>query len=120
MPVFRDRVRDTTTSVGPDNFTLSGTAPTAFQTFATAFAVGDIFLVCIVDNTGGQWVTGPAYLTSSTNLVLDAAFDGSSGRDTKVTFSAGSKDVFCTVLSHFVEDIDTGAIQARINGLAMP
>lgn len=120
MPVFRDRVKDTTSSTGPTSFTLSGTAPTAFQTFANAFALGDIFLVCIVNNTSGEWVTGPAFLTSSTALTLDAAFDGSSGRDTLVTFGAGSKDVFCTAASHFLEDIDTGATAARICGLAMP
>lgn len=120
MPVFRDRVKDTTTSTGTTNFTLSGTAPIAFQTFANAFEIGDIFLVCIVNNTSGEWVTGPAYLTSSTALVLDAAFDGSSGRDTTVNFGAGTKDVFCTAASHFLEDIDTGASVARIRGLAMP
>jgi hypothetical protein len=123
MPVFRDRVKDTSTSTGTGNFTLSGTAPTGYQSFATAFAVDPsvLFLYCIVDNTSGQWETGTGYLSASTTLVrTDPPFDGSSGQNTLVNFSAGTKDVFCTATGHFLEDIDTGAMLHRSMGWAMP
>lgn len=121
MPVFRDRVKDASTTTGTGNFTLSGTAPTGYQTFATAFAVtSDIFTYCIVDNTSGQWETGAGYLSASTTLVRTEPMDGSSGLNTLVNFSAGTKDVFCTAVAHFLEDVDTGATDARIRGLAMP
>jgi len=122
MPVFRDRVKDTTTTTGTGAITLSGTAPTGYQTFANAFAIGtsNTFTYCIVDNTSGQWETGAAYLTGSTTMERYEPLDGSSGQYTLVNFSAGTKDVFCSAVAHFLEDADTGAILARINGLAMP
>ena len=120
MPVLRDRVKDTTTTTGTGDITLSGTAPTAFQTFANAFSVGDAFLYCIVDNTNGQWETGTGYLSASTTMVRDSVFDSSAGVGTLATFVAGTKDVFVTAPAHFLEDSDSGAILAKINGIAMP
>lgn len=120
MPVFRDRVKDTTTTTGTGDITLSGTAPTAFQSFANAFALNDVFLYAIVDNTNGQWETGTGHLSASTTLVRDEAFDSSAGKGVKATFVAGTKDVFCTAAGHFLEDVDTGAQEHRKNGWAMP
>lgn len=120
MPVFRDRVKDTSSSTGTGDITLSGAAPTGYQAFATAFALGQVFTCCIVDNTSGQWQTCAAYLSASNTLVRYEPLDGSSGQYTLVNFSAGAKDVFVTAVAHFLEDVDTGAIDARIRGLAMP
>lgn len=114
MPVFRDRVKDTTTTTGTGSITLSGTAPTGYQTFGNAFSVGTLFLYTIVGGT--EWETGTGYLSGTTTLVRDAnVFDGSSGPGVLVNFSAGSKDVFCTVLAHWCEDVDTGSTVARTN-----
>lgn len=121
MPVFRDRVKDTSTSTGTGNFTLSGTAPTTYQSFNTAFGTGTPFIYCIVHQSANEWETGTGYLSASTTLVRDSnVFDGSSGSGNLVNFSAGTKDVFCTVASHWCEDIDTGAMLARVRGYAMP
>lgn len=120
MPVFRDRVKDTTTVTGTGAATLSGTAPTGFQTFANAFPLNTPFLYCIADQAGPNWETGCGYLSGSTTLVRDSVFDSSAGPGALVSFGAGTKDIFCTVAAHFIEDIDTGAIDARIRGLAMP
>jgi hypothetical protein len=121
MPVFRDRVKDTTSTTGTGNITLSGTAPTGYQSFNTAFGLGSAFLYCIVDNTSGLWETGTGYLSNSTTLVRDAfVFDGSSGPGVLVNFTAGSKDVFCTANSHWLEDVDTGSTAMRIQGWALP
>ena len=119
MPYFRDRVKDTTTTTGTGSITLSGTAPTGFQTFANAFSVGTPFLYCITG--GAEWETGTGWLSASTTLVRDTnVFDGSSGQGVLVNFSAGTKDVFCTVLGHWCEDVDTGAIYAKSSGQALP
>ena len=120
MPVFRDRVKDTTTGTGTGSMTLSGTAPTGYQSINTAFGVGPVFLNCIADNTSGLWETGTGYLSAATTLVRDSVFDGSSGPATPVTFTAGSKDVFCTAAAHFLEDVDSGAQLHRATGMAMP
>jgi hypothetical protein len=125
MPVFRDRTRDTSTSTGVGNFTLSGTAPTAYQSFATAFGGGGYptapFLYCIEDLTSGLWEDGTGYLTNATTLVRDAmVMDGSSGPGVLVAFTAGTKNVFCTITAHWCEDVDTGSVLSREKGWAMP
>lgn len=120
MPVFKDRVKDTTTTTGTGDITLSGTAPTGYQSFNTAFGVGTTFLYCIVDNTSGLWETGTGYLSNSTTLVRDVnVMDGSSGPGVLVNFTAGSKDVFCTITSHWCEDVDSGTAYAKSRGYAM-
>lgn len=120
MPKFKDRVKDTTTTTGTGSVNLSGTAPSGFQTFATAFPVGDsdAFGYCITG--GSEWETGVGYLSASATLVRMEVFDGSSGAFTLVNFSAGSKDVFCTAPAHWLMDSNYGALSARVAGLAMP
>ncbi len=118
MPVFRDRVKDLGETAGFADVWLSGTAPLGYQSFFTAFGVGVPFLYCIVDNTTGQWETGTGYLTSMVMLVRDSVFDGSDGVGVKVNFMAGTKDVFCTIASHWCED--TGALLHRSLNMALP
>jgi hypothetical protein len=121
MPYFRDRVKDTSTTTGTGDITLSGIAPTGYQTFANAFGLNNAFLYCIVDNTSGLWETGTGWLSASTTMVRDSnVFDGSSGPGTAVSFTAGTKDVFCTVASHWCEDVDTGASLVKNKGWALP
>jgi len=125
MPIFHDRVKDTSTTTGTGNITLSGVAPTGYQTFATAYGSGGYpsgaFLYCIVDNTSGLWETGTGYLSAATTLVRDAnVMDGSSGPGVLVNFTAGTKDVFVTITAHWCEDTDSGAVLARIRGLPLP
>ena len=120
MPYFRDRVKDTTTTTGTGNITLSGTAPTAYQNFNTAFGTNTLFLYAIVDNTNGQWETGKGYLSASTTLVRDTVFDSSAGLGTLATFVAGTKDVFCTATAEFLDSVDVGNTLAKINGWALP
>jgi hypothetical protein len=125
MPVFKDRVKDSSTSTGTGTFTLSGTAPTAYQSFATAFGGAGYptapFLYSIEDLTSGLWETGTGYLSAATTLVRDAfVMDGSSGPGVLVSFTAGTKDVFCTITSHWCEDVDTGTAILKSKGWALP
>lgn len=122
---MRDRVKDTSTTTGTGDFTLSGVAPTAYQTFANAFGGSGYpsapFLYCIEDTTSGLWETGTGYLSAATTMVRDAAvFDGSSGPNVLVNFTAGTKNVFVTATAHFLEDSDSGAIVHKASGMAMP
>ena len=125
MPVLKDRVKDTSTTTGTGSFTLSGTAPTSYQSFATAFGGGGYptspFVYCIVDNTSGLWETGTGYLSAATTFVRDnAVFDGSSGAGVLVNFTVGTKDVFVTAPAHFLEDSDSGALLHKATGMAIP
>ena len=120
MPFSFDRVKDSSTSTGTGNFTLSGTAPTSYQTFASRYAINQTLTYAIISQGGAEWETGEGYLSASTTLVRSSVADGSSGLNTPVNFSAGTKDVFVTPIGHFMMDVNSGAIDAKIRGLAMP
>lgn len=93
--MFRARVKDTTTTTGTGNITLAGSAPTGFQTFNTAFGVGPSLAYAIVLQSGSEWEEGYGHLSGSTTLVRDRV-TASSNSGSLVSFSAGTKDVFCT------------------------
>lgn len=95
--LYKDRVKDTTTTTGTGDITLSGSAPTGFQTFNTAFGTGTYFLYCIHDDDtpGSEWEVGEGHLSGATTLVRDTVL-ASSNSDAAVNFSAGTKHVFCT------------------------
>lgn len=78
-----------------------------YQSFDDAFAVtDDYFYYCIegVDGNGvptGQWEEGIGHLSGSTTLVRDTLLASSTG--SAVSFSAGTKNVFCTVAARDFE-----------------
>jgi hypothetical protein len=97
MPIiqsYHDRVKDTTTTTGTGNITLSGTAPTGFEDFNTAFGTGTYFFYAI--EGGAEWEVGIGTLSASTTLVRDTVLASSNG-DNAVNFSAGTKNVFNTI-----------------------
>ncbi len=96
MPRYADRVKDTTTTTGTGDITLSGTAPTGFVAFDDVFAVSDLFTYCISSSGGAEWEVGQGYLSGATTLVRDV-IQASSNAGAAVNLSAGTKDVFVTI-----------------------
>jgi hypothetical protein len=96
MPlVLKDRVKETTTTAGTGTVTLLG-AVTDYQTFA-AIGNGNTTYYCIAGQGSNEWEVGiGTYTSSGTTLSRDTVLASSAGGTTKVTFSAGTKDVFCT------------------------
>jgi hypothetical protein len=96
MPlVLADRVKDTTTTTGTGTITLSGTAPIGYVSFGTAIGNGNTTYYTIT--AGSEWEVGiGTYTASGTTLSRDTVLASSAGGTTKVTFSAGTKDVFVT------------------------
>jgi len=91
--VLADRVKDTTTTTGTGTVTLSGTAPTGFQSFAIIGNANTTYYT-IADTT--NWEVGiGTYTSSGTSLSRDTVL-ASSNSGSLVSFSAGSKDVFVT------------------------
>jgi hypothetical protein len=88
--VVKDRVRENSTTTGTGTFTLSG-AVTGFQTFSTAIGNGNTTYYCIVNQ--GEWEVGLGTVGAGT-LSRDTVLSSSTG--SKVSFTSGSKDVFCT------------------------
>ena len=94
---YADRVKDPSTTTGSGNLTLSGTAPTGYQSFNTAFGTGVYFPYTIAG--GSEWEVGEGHLSASTTLVRDTIW-ASSNSGSAVTFSAGTKDVFCSIAAN--------------------
>ena len=95
MPlVIADRVKETTTTTGTGAVTLAGAA-TGFRSFA-AVGNGNTTYYSIVDSSTGAWEVGlGTYTASGTSLSRDVVLS-SSNAGSKVSFGAGSKDVFVT------------------------
>lgn len=112
---YVDRVKDTTTTTGTGNLTLSGTPPTGFQAFSAAFATGDFFEYAIVG--GAEWETGVGHLSAATTLVRDYVLR-SSNANALVNLSAGTKDVFNTLPADNIADAGvTQAIHAVMTNI---
>ena len=90
-----DRVKDTSTTTGTGDLTLSGTAPTGFQSFNTAFGT-NVRFPYVIDSGGADWEVGFGYLSASTTLVREEV-TASSNSGSAVNLSAGTKTVFCTL-----------------------
>ena len=88
--VVKDRVRENSTTTGTGTFTLSG-AVTGFQTFSIAIGNGNTTYYCIVNQ--GEWEVGLGTVGAGT-LSRDTVLSSSTG--SKVSFTSGTKDVFCT------------------------
>jgi hypothetical protein len=110
MPAYYDRVEDTTTTTGSSDMTLSGTAPTGRVTFNAAFGNGGVeakrFAYVIQTSDESEWETGIGYLSASTTLVRETVIQ-SSNSNNAVTFSAGTKKVFATLIGYQAERMQT-------------
>ncbi len=104
MAAYADRVKDTTTTTGTGDLTLSGTAPTGYQTFNAGVGVGPRFGYAISSVGGAEWETGFGYLSGSTTLVRSRVM-ASSNSNAAVNLSAGTKDVFLTQIAASVADL---------------
>jgi len=99
MPVFLDRVRETSLSSGSSNITLAG-AVTGFRSFNTAFGTSAAFTYGIetIDSSGvptGDWEIGVGYLSDAITLVRNQVTASSNG-GSAVSLSTANKNVFCT------------------------
>jgi acetyltransferase-like isoleucine patch superfamily enzyme len=91
--VLADRVKETTTTTGTGTVTLLGAA-TGYQTFA-AIGNANTTYYTIAGQTGSEWEVGiGTYTSSGTTLSRDTVL-ASSNSGSLVTFSAGTKDVWC-------------------------
>jgi len=103
MPAVADRVRETTATVGTGAVSLSG-AVTGFQAFQDAFASGAVVYYCIA--AGAEWEVGSGAVTTGVPWTLArTTILASSNADALVNFSAGVKDVFCTLPEALVTDL---------------
>jgi hypothetical protein len=116
--VVKDRVQETTTTVGTGTVTLGG-AVLSFQTFA-AIGDGNTTYYAIVDPTAGDWEAGiGTYTASGTTLSRDTVLSSSNG-GSPVSFGAGTKNVICTYPSEraiYLDSAGSYPVQNTFNTL---
>ena len=95
--VINDRVKETSTSTGTGTIDLAGAA-TGFESFVAGIATGNTTYYTIFNQGTTEWEVGLGTVTDATpdTLSRDTVISSSNG-DAAVTFTAGTKDVFCTM-----------------------
>lgn len=113
MAYFADRVKDTTTTTGTGAVTLANSAPTGFQTFATALgSTATQVAYCI--ESGAEWEVGQGIFNGTTGLTRDTVF-ASSNAGALVNFSAGTKNVFLTMPAEYANSAGAQIAFQRTN-----
>ena len=93
--VINDRVKETSTTQGTGDITLAGAA-TGFITFNSGIGTSNTTYYTIFEPGTNNFEVGLGTLSASTTLQRDTVLS-SSNSDSKVDFSSGTKDVFCTM-----------------------
>lgn len=96
--VIADRVRETTTTTGTGNIALGG-AVVGYQSFALGIGASNTTYYVIADQNGANWETGLGTLDATGTALARTTVLSSSNSNTLVNFPAGTKDVFCSLLS---------------------
>jgi len=95
--VINDRVKETSTTTGTGTFNLAG-AVTGFDTFVAGIGDGNTTYYAIFLQGSAEWEVGLGTVTdASTDTLARTTVITSSNSDSAVDFSAGTKDVFCTL-----------------------
>ena len=95
--VINDRVKETSTTTGTGTLNLAG-AETGYESFVSGVGTTNTTYYAIELNSAGEWEVGIGTVTDATpdTLSRDTVISSSNG-DALVNFSAGSKNVFCTL-----------------------
>ena len=95
--VLNDRVKETTTTTGTGTINLGG-AQTNFETFVAGIGNSNTTYYAIVHRSNAEFEIGLGTITdASPDTLARTTIISSSNSDSAVDFSAGTKDVFCTM-----------------------
>ena len=94
--VINNRVRELTSTTGTGAVTLGG-AVGGFQTFAAGIGNDNTTYYTISINSENEWEVGLGTLNGDSSTLTRTTVLESSNGDAAVDFSAGSKQVFCTL-----------------------
>ena len=95
--VVNDRVKETSTSTGTGTIDLDG-AVTGFETFVAGIADSNTTYYAIFHQGTTEWEVGLGTVTDATpDTLARTTVITSSNSDSAVSFTAGTKDVFCTL-----------------------
>ena len=95
--ILSDRVKETTTTTGTSTVNLAG-AETGFESFVAGIGNSNTTYYAIVHQTADEFEVGIGTVTdASPDTLSRTTIISSSNSDSAVNFSAGTKDVFCTL-----------------------
>lgn len=94
--VINDRVKVTSTTTGTGAMAL-GAAVTGFETFAQGIGNNNTTYYCIFNQGTNEFEVGLGTLDGTSANLTRTTVISSSNSDAAVNFSAGTKDVFCTL-----------------------
>ena len=95
--VLNDRVKETTTTTGTGTVNLAG-AETGFESFVAGIGNSNTTYYAIVHQSLDEFEVGLGTITDATpDTLARTTVISSSNSDSAVNFSAGTKDVFCTL-----------------------
>lgn len=94
--VINDRVKETTTTTGTGAFALGG-AVQGFETFASGIGNSNTTYYAIFNPGTSEFEVGLGTLDGDSSDLARTTVISSSNSDNAVSFSAGTKDVFCTM-----------------------
>jgi len=94
-----DRVKETSTTTGTGTLNLAGAEP-GYQTFVAGVGTGNVTYYAIVNRATSEFEVGVGTVTDASpdTLSRDTVISSSNG-GSAVNFSAGTKDVICTLPS---------------------
>src|SRR6056300_1097666 len=110
--VVNDRVKETSTTTGTGTLTLAG-AVSGFETFSSAIGNTNTTYYSIV-NSNGEFEVGLG--TVSAGALSRDTIISSSNSDAAVNFSAGTKNVFCTLPASKAVILDSSGNIVANNG----
>ena len=95
--IVNDRVKETSTTTGTGTISLAG-AETGYETFVAGIGTTNTTYYAIELNSASEFEVGIGTVTDASpdTLSRDTVLS-SSNSDSKVDFSAGTKNVFCTL-----------------------
>ena len=113
--VTADRVLDSSTSTGTGPFVVSGTPAAGYQTFSSVMSVGDTCYYSIQGQTTSEWEVGLGTYSSANTLTRTTIYS-SSNAGSAVTFSAGTKNVFITMVASRTPQLNDSGVVTPATG----
>ena len=114
--VVNDRVKETSTTTGTGTFSLAG-AVSGFETFVAGIGNSNTTYYAIV-NVNGEFEVGLGTVTDAgTDTLARTTIISSSNSDSAVNFSAGTKEVFCTLPASKAVILDASGNIVANNGV---
>ena len=116
-----DRVKETSTTTGTGTLDLGG-APDTYETFVAGVGGGNTTYYSIANRAANEWEVGIGTVTdAATDTLSRDTVISSSNSDALVDFSAGTKDVICTLpssKSYVIDNASNTSISANLTATA--